>query len=609
MFRRSVVLLALPVALAIGATVANPPALAASTTRHMTPLAVTPGAEDIGLKEVPVTGISGYHGGLKTEMDRLATGKTPVHDATNPLDGFTLVPSKGRAASYTIPPADKDAQAGRMIHVTLKGDYTAVVATTAAGTAPDAIATALRAKYEIKADTPVLGWLGEHRKFLRIEMSFPSTGEATPPDAEVQTLLPWDLAPWASYQRVPTKSAADDLRAKGVTVPGNLAGTIDELGDKCAQKSFAEYPLCKMGPAKWADIIARSDQVVDSAYKAYDWVSQPHATNTKALTPAQVQKVTDAAVKTVPKAEAKAKIPTKLRSTAATMTKFAKGAKPWLLNLGVTGLRISAVNQDPKATDMDRAEAYLAWVPFIGETVGFTNSLFKGDAEGMAINTVSFLTLVAATAFPPAAFVGATVLVGYAIVKGLIALFTSAPPEPPDVKYDKARDGSQVTWAKDVPHDMTYVWNVGKTNDIRMSNAVSVVAKPKYDFSLQEFETVRYYLWGPPIVVKQINVWQDGFPLYTTSCQHDDEDPGLVNTCRVAAPTVVTPGHPLLIQTLYTVLDLKEWEGEGQTGEVKNLTSLSFPGDRSVYRSPSLSYMVTGREGDDDFPDLDASSS
>ena len=595
MFRRSIVLLALPVALAIGVTVADPPALAADTTPHTTTLAVTPGAEDISIKQVPVKGISGYHGGLKTEMDRLATGKTPVHDLTNPLDGFTLVPSKGRAASYTIPPADKDAEAGRMIHVALQGDYTAVVATTAAGTAPDAIAAAVRAKYHIKQDTPVLNWLGSHKKFLRTEMSFPSTGEATPPAPAVQTLLPWDLAPWASYKRVPTKSAADDLRAKGVKVPGNLAGAIDELGDKCAERIFADYPLCKMGPAKWADVIARSDQVVGAAYDFYDWTKQPHATNTKALTPAQIQKVSDAAVKTVPKAEAKAKIPSKLRSTTKTMTKFAKAAKPWLLNIGVTALRVSEVNQDPNATDMDRAEAYLAWVPFVGETVGFTNAMFKGDAEGMAINTVSFLTLAIGTAFPPAAFAGAAVLVSYAVVKGLMALFASAPPEPPDVKYDKAKNGSKVTWAKGVPHNMTYRWSRNKTNDIRMSNAVSVVAKPEYDFSWRGLATARYYLVGPPIVVKQINVWQDGFPLYSTPCTAAFSwDPGFGSTCEVAAPTVVTPGHPLLIQTLYSVVDMKSIGDLDQTGTVENHTTLSFPGDRHTYYSPYLSYKVSG---------------
>lgn len=581
-------------------------ALAVGVTTAQLPATAAPGdaaPPSIVISEVPVSGISGYHGGQQAEMDALAAGVPPKHDPSQPFDGLTLVPRKAQAEAFEIPSDDylrfsflpDFRRPGSVIHVELPGAFTAVDVKAPAGTSPSALADAVRAKYHIKDGESLLGTLGSQHKFVRVEQAFaPDEWLDTKPQPAVTMYLPWTLSAWSNYQRTPAHSVASDLemRNPGEPMPPYMAGLIDEVADKCA--GGVTYALCKIPAQDWANIIARTDQVVDAASADGAFRASPKATATKALDAKGVDKVTKAASTAVTKAS-KSKLPANLQPKAANVTKALKAVKPWALSLSVTAIRMTDTFNNPSATVLDKVESVVAAVPLVGETVGFANAMSKGDVEGVFINVISLATLGAAHACPPLALVGGAILATHALVKGLISLFAAEPvaKEPPDVQYEQARDGAEVAWATDIPKNLAYRTHKKKPNP-QLSNTVTVDAKKGYVFSFSRVS----FAYQPQLPyraaeLKQARVWQDGHLLYTMQCATKALGGWLglgltSSSCNASAPTVVTHGHGLRVQLLY--------QGFLTTKRKRKYTVdngwMYFPGDRRDHGVHLPSYTI-----------------
>ena len=575
-------------ALAVAAGTAQLPAVAAPAD------AAPPG---IAISEIPVGAISGYHGGQQAEMDALAAGVPPQHDPAQPFDGFTLVPRKAQATAFTIPGngymqgfSSLFRRSGSVIHVELPGAYTAVDVKAPARTSLSTLADAVRAKYHLPQGESLLGTLGAQHKFVRVEETFrpKSDGKTSPP--RVTMYLPWTLTAWSNYKRTPAHSVASDLEAKnpGERMQPYMAGLIDEMADKCA--GGVAYALCKIPAQDWANIIARTDQVVDAAAADGAFKNSPKATATKALTEAQVEKVTKAAVPAVENAS-KSKLPAGMQPKPANVTKALKAIQPWALSLSVTAIRMTDTFNNPSATVLDKVEATLAAVPLIGETVGFANAATKGDIEGVVINVISLATLGAAHACPPLALVGGAILATHAIVKGLISLFAAEPvyKEPADIKYEQARDGAKIAWAATPSKNIAYS---SKAKPSQLTNTLSITAKDKYAFSFSQVSLIyTSKLPYQPAELTKVRVWQDDHPLYTMTCASKAFVLlGVTYSCKASAPTVVTPKHGLQLQLLYRTTVNKRKNTKTFT---YNSGTVYFPGDRQTHTATMPSFNVT----------------
>jgi hypothetical protein len=523
----------------------------------------TPPAPQITITEHTVHGINGYHGGQKAEMDALAGGEQPPSRPEDPWNGFTLKERRNEAAAYVIPDKygfldyhtfyDPGYRPGSIVKVTVEGTYTAVDVTAPAGTSPGALADAVRAKEKVPAGAPLLDTLGEHKKFVRIHETF-TQFMSEHHHTDTTMYLPWTLAKWSTVERKNAFNYSDSLKFNDKPLPDYLVPAIDELQDKCEGVSSA---ICKLTPAQWADIMARSDQVVDTAKDFAEYRKAPKATNTHALTNAQAGKAlaaADDAVNDAVKKLAKGKPAVKTPDFVPT------SLKGWTVSLSATALRTYTTFGDSNATALDKAEALLAAVPLVGETVGFANALVKADPEAMAINIISLATLGAMSACPPAAMLGGAILVGHAIVKGLISFFSSQPVQskPVDVQLEQAKNGAVAAWTPKVPKDVAPGKSDPKSVLPQLANSFDVSAKTGYVFTFYRAEVYPKDVDKVGIVKSaRARVWQDGLPLYNITCTKTAPFLGVYPTygflCKAPKPTVVEVKRPIRVQVIYTV--------------------------------------------------------
>lgn len=533
-----------------------------------------PGApkQQITVTEHKVTAINGYHGGQKAEMDALAGGKQPAPDPKNPWDGFTLTADRAQAQSYVVPseygylrqdyygyPAGY--RPGSILKVTVKGDYTAVDVTAPEGSSPADLAAAVRAKEKVPAGEPLLDTLGKEGKFVRIHETytyypflpgggFPGKSRTR---TDVTTYLPWTLTKWSRIERKDAFTYSTALQLSKEKVPDYLVPMIDELQDRC---EGVDSVLCKMPASRWADIIARSDQVVDSAKDLAEYVKAPKATATHALTSAQAGKTltaADDAVNATVKRLAKGKPAPKTPDFVPT------SMKGWAVALSATALRAHTTFGDSSSTALDKAESLLAAVPLVGEAIGFSNALIKKDPEGMIINIISLATLGAMSACPPAALVGGIILAGHALVRGLMSLFTTEPVTvaPVNVALEQARKGSVLAWTAGVPKNPAPSKLDPPSAEPLVANSFTITAKDGYAFNYSGTTlgpSEGGSLFDNIVTSVRARVWQDGFPLYNIECKHHLSRYGTHSyDCESPAPTVVEPKHPVQVQLLYTI--------------------------------------------------------
>lgn len=557
-------------------------------------IAATPKAPEITITEHKVKSITGYHGGPKAEMDALATGQQPPSDPKNEWNGFTLQENRNQAASYTIPGQPRNFfgfTPHSILKITLNGNYTAVDVSIPVGTSPDAVARAVRAKEKIKADAPLLDTLGKEHKFVRVhELLGPKLAAKRRPT--VTTYLPWTIAAWSSFQRKNAFNDTDFLKLIGKKIPPYLMPMIDQLQDRCEGVSNT---LCDLGTSKWADILARTDQVVDLAENLTVYKNAPKATTTKPLNAKQALQTLDASKEAVDTTVVKI---AKGKPAPKTPDFIPKSAKGWLVALSATALRAGDTFGRTDATALDKAESLLAAIPLIGETVGFANAAVKADPEGMMINIISLATLGAMHACPPAAFAGGLILVGHAIVKGLMGLFASSPVSatPPDVLLEQARNGAVTDWAPGIPKDASAQASRGgpKTVVPTLSNSYTISAKPGYAFTFSATEVLQVASATRHVIRSwngiHMRVWQDGIPLYDVACTGESFIIGAAY-CQAPAPTTVEPEHPIQVQILYPVNSLPK-KSKPRAGSFTLATNFSGTG-REIYRKTVGTFTLT----------------